>query len=539
MIAELSPYEQLIQDALTNPERLRALERTALLDSPPEAAFDRITVLAGRLLGAPVTLVSLIAHDRQFYKSAAGMPPELAQMRSMPLSYSFCKHVVASGEPLVVEDTRIHPLVCDVEAIRAFGALTYLGIPLNTPDQQTLGTLCALGSEPRKWTPEEVETLSELAAIAMTEVALRLELRRQAELQDELRESEERYRGVVDGINNVVFTLDPAGRLGFVNRAWADVMDQGIDEAMGRPLDEFFMLDEDFASVHDALRASASKNKPYTTYRIMPSGSIQWLEIRMARQHADDAAAGLIGIITDVSDSYRVEAEREARHHAERHLRLKESLLSNLSHELRTPLAAIMSGSEILREEVGPEQRPYADFIYQGGSRLLLTLDTMLLYAQAESGNAVPTPSRFELVHEVRHVVDQLGPGDNEVRVEGPETLTVQSDRIFVVHVLQSVIGNALKFTSKGQVHIRLGESDGMVEIDVADTGIGIPTSYMPRLFMPFEQAGSGASRPFEGCGLGLALSKELMTLLGGAITAESEEGKGTIIRLRLPNQRE
>jgi signal transduction histidine kinase len=153
--------------------RLRALWQTGLLDTPPEVAFDRVTKLLRRVLGVPVALVSLVDQDRQFFKSAAGLPEPWASHRETPLSHSFCQHVVASRTALAVEDARSHPLVRDSHAIRDLGAVAYLGMPLALPDGHVIGALCAIDTVPRSWTAAEVETLCDLAAVIMDEIALR------------------------------------------------------------------------------------------------------------------------------------------------------------------------------------------------------------------------------------------------------------------------------------------------------------------------------------------------------------------------------
>src|SRR5687768_18529712 len=113
-------------------QRLTAVTRTALLDTPPEEAFDRLTRMAARLLGAPVSLLTLVTDDRQFFKSAMGLPEPWASRRSLPLSHSFCRQVVVSGEPLVVEDSRRHPLLRGNPAVRDLGWIAYAGVPLVT-----------------------------------------------------------------------------------------------------------------------------------------------------------------------------------------------------------------------------------------------------------------------------------------------------------------------------------------------------------------------------------------------------------------------
>ncbi len=173
-------------DPITDPERLAALRRLVLLDTPAEAAFDRLATLATRLLRAPVALVTLVDRDRQFFKSCIGVPEPWAAARQTPLSHSFCQHVVGARAPLVVEDARAHPLVCDNLAIPDFGVVAYLGIPLVTADGHALGSFCVIDQRPRAWTAEEIATLTDLTASVMTEIELRAANERLAEL-DRLR----------------------------------------------------------------------------------------------------------------------------------------------------------------------------------------------------------------------------------------------------------------------------------------------------------------------------------------------------------------
>ena len=165
-------YAEALNVTLADPGRLAALEATALLDTPAEAAFDRLTRLAARLLGAPVALVSLVTEDRQFFKSCIGLPEPWASRRETGLSHSFCQHAVASAEPLVIEDAREHPLVSDNLAIRDLDVIAYAGIPLTTAAGHTLGSLCVIDHEPRAWTHEELDTLVVLAASVVSEIEL-------------------------------------------------------------------------------------------------------------------------------------------------------------------------------------------------------------------------------------------------------------------------------------------------------------------------------------------------------------------------------
>jgi DNA-binding CsgD family transcriptional regulator len=159
--------------AITDPARLDELRSLRLLDSAPEPAFDRLTRLSARLLGSPVTLMSLIDDRRQFFKSAYGLPEPLLSRRQTPLPQSICQHVVSRAAPLIIEDARRHPLVSKIAAVKNLSAVAYLGIPLITTNGFTLGSFCAIDNQPRAWSASDVETLTDLANCVMTEIALR------------------------------------------------------------------------------------------------------------------------------------------------------------------------------------------------------------------------------------------------------------------------------------------------------------------------------------------------------------------------------
>ncbi len=171
-----------MSDGLADPRRLAALAESGLVDSPPEAAFDRVTRLVAEVLHVPVALFTLITTDRQVFKSSVGV----GDLRSTPLSHSFCRHVVESGAPLEVVDAREHPKVRDNPAIEDFGIVAYLGVPLTTESGERLGALCAISHEPRQWTGRDHGVLEDLAAAAMAEVELRRANRAVAEAAAEL-----------------------------------------------------------------------------------------------------------------------------------------------------------------------------------------------------------------------------------------------------------------------------------------------------------------------------------------------------------------
>jgi GAF domain-containing protein len=155
------------------PRRLAALRRAGLTGMAGEEPFDQLARLAARLTHSPTALVSLVDEDRQLFKGACGVAEPWGSEGGTPLSHSFCKHVVASGEPLVVEDAREHPLLRDNPAIREMGVIAYLGVPLSDGEGNVLGSLCVVDSKPRQWTDDEVEVVRSIAPTVMSTVEMR------------------------------------------------------------------------------------------------------------------------------------------------------------------------------------------------------------------------------------------------------------------------------------------------------------------------------------------------------------------------------
>jgi GAF domain-containing protein len=167
-------HNQTTSAKLLQPERLAELDATALLDSPVEETFDRFTRLASIILKTPVSLVSLVDRDRQFFKSSFGLPEPWASKRQTPLSHSFCQHLVETSEPLSVVDARIHPLLKNNLAVIDLGVVAYLGMPISTAKGHTLGSFCAIDTQPREWTDQEMEILKDLTALLIGEIEFRI-----------------------------------------------------------------------------------------------------------------------------------------------------------------------------------------------------------------------------------------------------------------------------------------------------------------------------------------------------------------------------
>ena len=236
------------RQALSDPDRLLALADTGLLDSPPEYAFDRLTQLACRLLNTPVALISLVTHDRQFFKSSTGLAAEWAQ--GTPLTHSFCQYVAGAAQPLVVADALADPRLRDNLAVRDLAVRAYAGVPLVTSDGHALGSFCAIDTRPREWTEEDLAALRTLADSVQTEIGLRGAVRAAQARAEEVsrlagdvarqaREAEWARRetaALLEATAEGIYGIDADGHCTFANPAAARTLGYAPGELLGENL---------------------------------------------------------------------------------------------------------------------------------------------------------------------------------------------------------------------------------------------------------------------------------------------------------------
>lgn len=227
--------------------------------------------------------------------------------------------------------------------------------------------------------------------------------------------------------------------------------------------------------------------------------------------------------------------------------RLKSAFLSSMSHELRTPMNSVLALTGVLSrrlEKVIPEEEfSYLGIIERNGKNLLTLINNLLDLSRIEAGREDTTPSRFPLRELVGEQVALLEPQAREKNIglqnDVPADLPLlASDHDKCRHILQNLIGNAVKFTEQGHVTITAEFSPIShfpFRICVKDTGIGISADQIPHIFDEFRQADASNSRKYGGTGLGLAIAKKYALLLGGDITVDSTPGKGSTFTLRLP----
>lgn len=251
-------------ERLANPFRLATLGRTGLLDGAPNAVLDRVARVATVALGVPVALVSLVDDRGQHFPGMAGLEGWAADARGTPLTHSFCQHVVAAEAPLVVDDAAAHPLVRDNLARRDLGVVAYLGVPLASPAGDTLGAMCAIDVEARRWTEAHVEALRELATLAMAEIALRETICALRESEARLGATEARLSRALTAASMGAWEWDLVADRAEVSAEWGPLLGLGRGEGAAS-MAAFLALvhPEDRVCVRAALDDALSGHSPY------------------------------------------------------------------------------------------------------------------------------------------------------------------------------------------------------------------------------------------------------------------------------------
>ncbi len=278
--------------------------------------------------------------------------------------------------------------------------------------------------------------------------------------------------------------------------------------------------------------------------------NVHWFRFELEKFKSACRERGVsVGFLKDITAFKKIGLElRSARERAERASQAKSEFLANMSHELRTPLNAILGYTNLLIEEAG-ESRPeqvVADLerIDRAGQHLLGLIDDILNLTRIEAGHLKLEVGKFDLRELIEEVAGMLLP-----KIENKGNLlhldlesavgTMWGDRIRIKQCLVNLLGNAAKFTSEGELRLRVreqlqGEED-FIEIQVIDTGIGMTLEQQRRVFQRFEQGSGEIAVEYGGSGLGLSITQKLVHLMGGDIALESESDVGTTFTLILP----
>ena len=311
--------------------------------------------------------------------------------------------------------------------------------------------------------------------------------------------------------------------------------------------DIFATIDpRDRDAVREAWRAHVEEGKPYRPqYRIARSdGQEIWGE-GVVSYHTDENGKPqrLVGVLQNITERKQTErALIAAKEEAETSNRAKSTFLATMSHEIRTPLNGVLGMAQAMSADaLEPVQRERLDVIRQSGETLLAILNDVLDLSKIEAGKLELDETEFEIQDLARGAYAAFTAIANkkglsfDLQIDKAARGVYRGDSTRVRQILYNLVSNAIKFTDRGLVQVRVSRDGGPLKISVRDSGIGIAPEALTRLFSKFEQADSTTTRRYGGTGLGLAICRELAELMGGAIGAESVLGEGSVFTLVLP----
>ncbi|MCH1865323.1 GAF domain-containing sensor histidine kinase [Nocardioides sp. CFH 31398] len=482
-------------------------------------SFDHYCRLVRRFLDVPVALVTIVEPDRQVFPGSLGLPEPWASRRETPLTHSFCQHVVAERAPLVVSDARRDPRLLDNLAIDDLGVVAYAGWPLTNAAGQVVGSLCAIGPEPREWSASDLAGLEDLAQACSAEIQ---HVSAQAAAGVDL------ARAMVDAAEVALALYDDGGRLLLANaRAEALAVAAGFDLDVAPHAGTRVVR----ADRREAVPAE-EQMVPRALRGALRHPEVQWLGAGdgqvavVASGHAltlPDGREATLLVAHDVT---------ELAHSLE----VRERFSATVSHELRTPLTAILGFTEMLADEVDGSAARLVQRI-RGSATTLQDRVTDIL---ADAGRRGRLDLRATDLHALvtRAAETLASPAAQRgatLRVAGEETwATLDPGR--VERAVENLLSNAIKYGPEGgAVDVEVRRGTDRVEVVVADEGRGLTPEEVERAFELYWRADSARTADVPGSGIGLPLVREIASEHRGSVRMESRPGRGTTVTLTLP----
>ncbi len=529
---------------LDEARRLEVLRRFAVLDFPPDGVLDRITRMAALSLQTPMATITFVDETRQWFKWRFGLEtPESGR------DISFCNDTILRREVSVVPDAWKDPRFARNPLVRGKPNIRfYAGAPLVTSEGAAIGTIVVLDTRPRRrLDAREREILAALADLAIQELEMRLAAGDvHAEISQRIAACEARERGeaifrqALSGSQVGVFTLDRELRYAWVfNR----VCGRPAEELRGRRNAEAFAPED--AAFMDMLAGEVLQTGCGTHVRIRcraPTGA-QLLHVDYRLEPMAGAGGrvdGVVGVAIDVSEETRLKREAAlARAKIEAAARSKNQFLAAASHDLRQPFQAMRLFADVLAQRLDdPGQLAILTRLNEAMRAGEGLLGSLLELSVLEAGTLRPSPASLPVQAITLPLVEEFAPQAAEkglrLRHCVPRAVIVTDPTLFP-RMLWHLMANAVRYTAAGKILLGGRIRRDTLQLQLWDTGIGIPGRELQAVFEPFYQLGNPERDRNKGLGLGLAIVEKTARLLGHSLGVRSQAGVGTVFTISVP----
>ena len=481
------------------------------------------------LAQASGAVVEITDGDEMVYKASAGTLKNSLGLR-LNIHTSLSGLCVRTNEVLYCRDSETDSRV-DREACRKVGARSMICVPLSY-ENKTVGVLKVVAPEIDKFSEQDVNFLRLTAGLLSASIA-KEEINYQKDLMyKSLTESENKFRVLIEAANDGVL-LSKNGFAFEANPAFCKLFGYSSDEIQNKPIIDFIgQKNQELVLNH----IKANYAVAYECECVKKNGTTFMVEV-IGKNLTINNENVLMSTIRDITELKKAEEMlKESVAKSIQAAKAKSEFLANISHEVRTPLNGIMGMASLLKETpLSREQAKYVEVLKSSADNLLVIVNDVLDFSKIEANKMSLEKIDFRiksLIEDVCHILAPIALKKDlifqaELHPQLPEV--VSGDPTRLRQILMNLANNALKFTIKGSVVIKVSPTtNNNIRFEVKDSGIGIPQSSLKEIFVPFSQVDTSTTRQFGGTGLGLSICRQLVELMGGQLEVESEINKGS-----------
>lgn len=528
--------------------RLRSLKKLNILDTPPEERFDRITKLATRIFNVPISTISLIDANREWFKSVRGLDQTEGER-----AVSFCAHALLTDEILLIPDAKKdarffdNPMVIKKPFIRF-----YAGAPIMNADGHCIGVFCIKDTKPRTFSKDDKNILLGLAAWVEIEINSRnlaLALAEQKKLHAKLTKREEKEKEMrikekafLDSIGDGLIEVDTNGKIIEMNHAAGELLAVPPNRCIGIRYNKIWSEKNEkgeILSLNDRpIEIALTTGKKFTTttntnyYYVRKNGTQFAAAITVTPVIMNNRIIGVVEVFRDISKDKEID-------------NTKTEFVSLVSHHLKTPTGAVQWNLEMLLAGdygIVPDQQKQAlQEMYVMNTRTIELINTLLNVTRIEMGIFIIEPVPTDFAKMCDEVLVEMGPliANNDLKLTinyQPKLVDIPADPKLLRIIFQNIISNAIKFTKKGgRVSVNLKLVGSNIVFSVTNSGEPIPQSDQSKIFQKLFRASNAQVQDPNGSGLGLYIVKQIVTKSGGQVWFTSKKGEDTLFACSFP----